>query len=81
MILYTPKVSSEHLEDDVGTSVNHHRNDPKVTYLINTHVQITDKKCKIYAYRARTRYARGLRNQVYHLYLYRFFMVSFHYVN
>jgi len=33
MILYPPKVSSEHLEDDVGTSVNHHRNDPKVTIL------------------------------------------------
>ena len=33
MILYPPKVSSEHLVDDVGTSVNHHRNDPKVTIL------------------------------------------------
>ena len=33
MILYPPKVSSEHLEDDVGTSVNHHRNDPKLTIL------------------------------------------------
>ena len=33
MILYPPKVSSEHLVDDVGASVNHHRNDPKVTIL------------------------------------------------
>ena len=36
MILYPPKVSSEHLVDDVGTSVNHHRNDPKVTILIKS---------------------------------------------
>ena len=33
MILYPPKVSSEHLVDDVGTRVNHHRNDPKVIIL------------------------------------------------
>ena len=58
MIVYPCKVSSEYLVDDVGTSVNHHRNDPKVTYLINTHIQITDKKCKVYAYRV---YARGTR--------------------
>ena len=32
-ILYTPKVSSEHLVDDCGTGLNHHRNDPKVTIL------------------------------------------------
>ena len=28
-ILYPPKVSSEHLVDDCGTGLNHHRSDPK----------------------------------------------------
>ena len=29
MIVYPSKVSSEHLVDDVGTGLNHHRSDPK----------------------------------------------------
>ena len=32
MILYPPKVSSEHLVDDVGSGLNQRRSDPKPTY-------------------------------------------------
>ena len=65
MLLYRGKVTAEHLIDDCGTPLNHHRNKSKVTYHTNTHTQITDKNIKkynFYAYRVRVRYARGLQN-------------------
>ena len=36
MILYPPKVSSEHFVVDVGTPRNHHRNNSKVIYFRKT---------------------------------------------